>query len=304
MIPNISVIIPTYNRLNKLSQALASIGRIDFDENDYEVIVVDDGSTDGTCEYINDLKKKVPFKLHYLYQKNSGPSSARNNGIRNAVGKYVFIIDSDCVVAKDILKRYVKYFPDDMLGGIGGNVLPEGNDIVSAFLDYTGAWRPVKRNGEFLYLVTANAFFQKKAIEEAGLFDEDFRQPGGEEPELCQRMRDKGYIFKYDPDACVIHSHRTTVLKMIKMFFIQGKGAGLLAMKHPKSWTLNIKMASLTGISAASRFRSDYVRNHKFLKAFQFLLLDYLSTLAYIGGYSFMKRRLHQQTPARKGCSP
>lgn len=280
--------------------ALTSIGRMDFDVNDYEVIVVDDGSTDGTGEYINDLKKKVTFKLIYLYQKNSGPSAARNNGIRNAMGKYVLIIDSDCIVDKDLLKHYVKYFPDDTLGGVGGNVLPEGTDIVSAFLDYTGAWRPGKRNGEILYLVTANAFFSKKALEEAGLFDEDFRQPGGEEPELCQRMRNKGYAFKYDADASVIHSHRTTVVKMIKMMFVQGKGAGLLATKHPEAWTLNITCSGLAGINAAGAFLSDYTRNHKLLKAFQFLLLDYLGTLAYYRGYYVMMKRLRQQALIRK----
>lgn len=284
-----SIIIPTYNRLEKISKALASIDKIDFDVDDFEVIVVDDGSTDGTEKYISNLKNKIKYKITYIYQKNSGPSAARNKGIRIAKGNYVLIIDSDCMVDKNILKQYIKYLPDDSLGGIGGNILPEGEDILSSYLDYTGAWRPGNRNGEINYIVTANALFIKKVIEEVGFFDEDFRQPGGEDPEICERIIKKGYKLKYNPDAIVIHSHRTSIKNIIKTFYIQGKGGRLLAIKHPNEWTLKISFFNLIGKNEIKKFYYNYLPNHTLYKAIIFTYLDYIGTIAYYSGYCFYK---------------
>ena len=88
--PYFSVIIPTYNRLDLCVETVKSALEQTF--NDYEVIVVDDGSTDGTREYFNDFKDP---KLTYAHQKNSGVSTARNQGIKLARGKYICYLDSD-----------------------------------------------------------------------------------------------------------------------------------------------------------------------------------------------------------------
>src|ERR1019366_7503629 len=87
--PKFSIIIPTYNRLDYLKQALRSVWAQTF--TDYEIIVVDDGSNDGTREYLNGLWSK----LRILSQPNSGPGAARNVGIREAQGEYIALVDSD-----------------------------------------------------------------------------------------------------------------------------------------------------------------------------------------------------------------
>lgn len=285
----VSIIIPTYNCRDKLSRALQSIEDIDYPVDNYEVIVVDDGSSDGTGEYVKELISKTRVSLHYVYQENRGPAAARNNGIRRARGQYLLIIDSDCFVDRNILKHYLKHFPDETLGGVGGNVLPDSMNIITKYLDYIGVWRPgyVKSEERYgiVYLVTANAFFLKEAVIKAGYFDEDFRQPGGEEPELCYRMRKKGYYFKYDRDAVVTHSHRTTIKSMIKMFYGYGRGRGIFLKKWPDEpqWKPSF-FRIILGIDAFRNFIFDYARNVNAGKAFIFLILNYLHLMASYSG--------------------
>ena len=95
---HVSVIIPTYNRKQTLKRAIQSVYIQSLPP--FEIIVVDDGSKDGTKEWV---KKKYP-NIKYIYQKNSGVSSARNKGIKTAQGKYISFLDSDDTWHKDKLK--------------------------------------------------------------------------------------------------------------------------------------------------------------------------------------------------------
>jgi len=97
---NVSVIIPTYNRLQSLKSAINSV--LEQTYKDYEIIVVDDGSTDGTTDYIT----RFPF-IRYLYQPNKGVSCSRNRGLSIAKGKYISFLDSDDIWKKDKLKKQV-----------------------------------------------------------------------------------------------------------------------------------------------------------------------------------------------------
>jgi glycosyltransferase involved in cell wall biosynthesis len=289
----VTIIIPTYNCLEKLSRALQSVEKMDFPPDNYEAIVVDDGSSDGTGEYVKDLMGRTKINLHYVYQENRGPAAARNAGIRRAKGKYLLIIDSDCFVDRNILKHYLKHFPDETLGGVGGNVLPDSDNLIAEYLDYTGVWRPGTVNGEITYLVTANAFFLKEAVITAGYFDEDFRLPGGEEPELCHRMKKKGYRFKYDENAVVMHSHRTTLRSMMKMFWTHGKGEGIFVSKWPNDSLYTVFFWQIIlGVLPLWKFKSNFVRNLKVSKAFVFFIFDYIRNLAFYGGYRSSRGKL------------
>lgn len=103
MIPLISIIIPTYNRKNLVLDAINSA--IQQEPKNYEVIVVDDGSSDGTPEYLESLN--LPIKI--IGKENGGVSSARNAGIKAAQGKYIAFLDSDDLWLPDILKSQVEY---------------------------------------------------------------------------------------------------------------------------------------------------------------------------------------------------
>jgi len=92
MNPKISVVIPTYNRPNQVKKAIESV--LNQTYKDYEIIVIDDGSTDDTKNIIVDLIS-VEKKIKYIYQSNQGRSAARNTGIKNSAGKYISFLDSD-----------------------------------------------------------------------------------------------------------------------------------------------------------------------------------------------------------------
>lgn len=282
----VSIVIPTYNSKNKLPKALQSIEELNFAIDNFEVIVIDDGSNDGTESFINDLINRSKINLIYSYQENSGPAAARNNGIRRARGKYLLLIDSDCIVDRDIINQYLKYFPNENLGGVGGNVIPDDNNLITEYLDYIGVWRPKVSDNLNSYLVTANAFFVKEAIIKAGFFDEIFRQPGGEEPELCYRVLKLDYIFKYEPNAVVIHSHRTSIRSMIRMFFVYGKGRGIFSKKWPDFQSIySHPLDRLLGFDSYRKFRNDYSKQFSIRKAIIFMFLDYIQTIAFYCGY-------------------
>ena len=95
----VSVIIPTYNRLNFLKAAVDSV--LDQEFKDFELIIIDDGSTDGTPEWIPRLQEPC---IRYLWQKNQGVSAARNKGIGESSGRYIAFLDSDDVLLAVIMR--------------------------------------------------------------------------------------------------------------------------------------------------------------------------------------------------------
>ena len=99
----ISIIIPTYNRKVQLKRCLESIYNQDYCNDKYEVIIVDDGSTDETGKLLNIFTKQYP-NFHCYQQSNRGPAAARNLGIQNAFGIYVVLVDSDCLLSENFLK--------------------------------------------------------------------------------------------------------------------------------------------------------------------------------------------------------
>jgi glycosyltransferase involved in cell wall biosynthesis len=288
----VSIIIPTYNDLEKLPRALESIEKIDFSHDAFEVIVVDDGSCDGTGAYVAGLIDKVNVSLDYVYQENGGPAAARNLGIERARGEYILSIDSDCFVDEDILNRFLRHYPDETLGGVGGNVLPDSDNLIASFLDYMGTWRPGRGKQGVTYLVTANAFFLKRAVVEAGCFDEGFRLPGGEELDLCYRMRKLGYRFEYDGKASVVHAHRTTFRSLIRTFRAYGSGFARLVMKWPEEFRMGPFAVRIAGIAAFKKFFCDFLWNLKPHRAIIFLFLNYCVGLAYHRGYLDATRQL------------
>lgn len=158
----ISVIIPTYNRQESLKKCLDSIFQIDY--SDYEVIVVNDGSTDGTKEFLEKYKQKHSQLKALHLDKNYGPSVARNKGIEIAQGEIIAFTDDDCIVDKNWLREIVKSFKKNIIGVSGLIYYCKNNKI----------FYPKKR---FLW-DTANVAYLKKALIEINGFDPFFKRCG------------------------------------------------------------------------------------------------------------------------------
>jgi len=170
--PWVSVCIPAYNRLDFLPKALESVYAQTF--KDYEVVVVDDGSTDGTGDWV----KRQQYPIRYFYQENQGLAGARNTLIQKARGKYIAFLDSDDLLVPDALERLVySVGGHDALCAYGGYIRidEKGNELPTVIKD-----RP---SGKILERLFANiivhscgVLFPRKIFLDHGGFDETNRR--------------------------------------------------------------------------------------------------------------------------------
>lgn len=196
MQPQVSVIIPTYNRRVILKKALEHLGRQTLPPEAYEVILIDDGSTDGTGEMVQTLQ--LPYRLEYRRIDRSGPATARNVGIRLAQAELIVFIDSDIVVNDEFLQAHLEAHTEDNLIGHGPVIHTDNlDDPTSAQFKVTDISRA--------FFATGNASIRKKHLLAAGLFDESFVEYGWEDLELGIRLRRLGLRAVKVPQAKGYH---------------------------------------------------------------------------------------------------
>lgn len=194
--PSVSVVIPTYNRRVILEKALLALAKQTLAADDFEVIVIDDGSTDGTAEMIEKLT--VPYHLVYRRQKRGGPASARNHGLRLARADLIVFIDSDIVVCEEFLAAHKAAHAEPGVIGHGPVIHTDNlDDPTSATMKITDISRA--------FFATGNASIRKQHVFEAGLFDEDFVEYGWEDLELGIRLRRLGLKAVQVPEAKGYH---------------------------------------------------------------------------------------------------
>lgn len=232
----ISVVVPTYNRCHLLSDCLRSLNEQTIGTSSYEVIVVDDGSIDDTPVVIEEFSRSSKVNLINLRQKNRGPAAARNLGIKSAAGQLVAFTDDDCEVTPDWLKRLVEGFTDEKVGGVGGIGKQKTSGNINDYLYYEKILEPGVMNGKVLYLVTANACYRKKILEEVGGFDERIRFPGGEDPDLSLKILERGYQLRRNPECIVYHQYPEKLQGMFRMFYNYGRGRHLIHLKWGETY--------------------------------------------------------------------
>jgi len=221
----VSLIIPTHNRKRKLFRLLRSLKTLI--EKPLEIIIVNDGSNDGTEEKVPEWLDTVEPSLTYLINipNSKGPANARNEGILVASQPFVAFTDDDVVVTQHWLKRLVSkiIYTEPSIAGVGGRVLPLKNDILSQYYSEIKLLDPPK---DLQYIVTANACFKKDVILKAGLFNKSFTFAGGEDTELCFRLRKMNYRFLFQHTAIVYHDYSSNFLDFCKTWIRYGKGTG------------------------------------------------------------------------------
>ena len=212
--PKISVIIPTYNSAILLPETLQSV--LDQDIRDYEIIVVDDGSTDDTEKVLQPFMKRI----HYIRQENSGgPARPRNVGIHNARGKYLSFLDSDDVMLRGKLRRGAGFLDEhNGLGMVFTNFVKQdesGNQYPGTHLDASEYFQSMSkiRVGEDAFVIphqvayhglfrenfigTSGVMTPRPVIDQVGLFDETVTRGGVEDRDMWFRITqsyDIGYL--------------------------------------------------------------------------------------------------------------
>jgi|GEM_PF-873580 len=295
--PKVSVVVPTYNRRRSAHETVECLLRQTL--RPHEVVVVDDGSTDGTAD---GLRQTFGDAVRVLSRKNGGPASARNSGIRATEADFIAFTDSDCLPAETWLAELLKGFDSPRVAGVGGVVRRADADLVSEYVDATGMLNPLIRDGEVDYLVTANACFRRDVLFEADLFDERFVKPGGEDTELSVRVRSLGYELKFNPAAVVLHHHRQTLPALLKTMSNYGQGCYILFELWPERKAefspLSRMIKSTVAVRNMFRRCVVYRRDHGFGKALLFTLLEHYGYTAQMWGYLKEERSRGRRVPA------
>lgn len=196
----VSVVISTHNRRTALARCLAALSAQCLSPDGYEVIVVDDGSTDGTVEMVQGLAAKMPVRVLVLQQDRRGPAAARNLGIRHAQGQLVAFLDDDSVAEPDWLAQMVTAFdetPD--VGGVSGRRAAGAEPGTLASLIEKHIYSPQRS------VATNNMAYRKVVLDLVGGFDEGFPVPAWEDVDLAARVQDQGYRIIFSDGAVVTH---------------------------------------------------------------------------------------------------
>lgn len=234
--PKISVVVATFNRQESLKGLLESLTKQTLSADQFEVVVVNDGSTDGTVEVLRQYLSRFR-RLEILDLKNQGPGGARNAGARKARGKYLAFTDDDCLTAPDWLEQLVRVFERTGAVGVQGRTTTDHS-----------ARSPLTHQVEVLSprltsMPTCNAAYLKSAFDASGGFDESFRFAHDEDADLAWRVEDLGKMV-FAPEVHVIHPPRRDKF-MKRARWVRGlESEFLLYYKNPEKYRKYVKSPS------------------------------------------------------------
>ncbi|MEW6600142.1 MAG: glycosyltransferase [Nitrospirota bacterium] len=200
----VSVIIPAYNAEKTIGRCLNALSNQDY-SGEYEIIVVDDGSTDSTSEIVAQFKKTKLLK-----QKNSGPAAARNRGASAAGGEIILFTDADCAAESDWITEMLRPFHANRdVVGVKGAYKTRQKEITARFvqLEYEDKYSYMLRDKFIDFIDTYSAGFIKDIFLEMKGYDTSFPVACAEDVELSYRMSNKGHKMVFNPDAVVYHTH-------------------------------------------------------------------------------------------------
>jgi GT2 family glycosyltransferase len=241
--PAVSVVIPTYNRRRQLEQTLAGLARQTYSRDLFETIVVSDGSTDDTEEYL--ASGDLPLRVVAVTQPNAGPAAARNHGVGIARGQLIVFIDDDIVPAPGCLARHVeRHDPLDDDRVVVGPMLDPPDHEMSPWIDWeqrmlykqyegmvAGRFEPSPRQ-----FYTGNASIARRHVLAAGGFNTSFRR--AEDIELAYRLHDRGLLFVFEPAAIAHHYAERSFDSWRRIAYDYGRMNVIFGRDLGRSWIL------------------------------------------------------------------
>lgn len=236
MKPELTVVIPTYNRIDTLRYVVPSLLRQDLRGDRYEIVVADSNSNDGTAEYLAEVATTYP-RLRHLPGPYTGRAMARNAGIEAARGDVVMFTDADIIASSDLVSRHLKHHRERRGIAVVGMELQVGS-----YEDYERLYaRPEERRPlhphsrkrlSWLYFLTGNASVSKHDLDRVGRFDEDFTGYGHEDLELGYRLQKAGLTIVYDPLAIDYHWHPVPYAEQKEKMRLAGRSTVRFFRKH------------------------------------------------------------------------
>lgn len=198
-----SIIIPAYQRPQRLRKAIESVLAQDYDPARYEVIVVDSSPDDHNVKTVAELQAQARCSLRCLTKPPEGPGPSRNLGAREARGRVLAFTDSDCIASPHWLREGLKAFAEGV-GIVQGRTIPDPSVARNALTAFVWV-----EQESFIY-ETANVLYRREAFEQAGGFHADLhahydRPVGGEDVDLAWKTKRNGWNSRFAPDALIMH---------------------------------------------------------------------------------------------------
>lgn len=239
--PHVSVILPTYNRLDRLQRVLKALENQTFPRDQFEVIVVSDGSSDGTREYM--LALRSPLAITFVDQANQGVAVARNTGLSHASNDLVLFIDDDVVPSPQLMSEHVKCHDRANVVVLGPMLTPpdfkmkpwvrwEQAMLMKQYNDMLShRWEPTARQ-----FYTGNTSLARQHINAAGGFDPKFRR--AEDVELAYRLAERGLRFHFNADAIGWHYAERSFKSWLEIPYVYGRNDVIFTRDKGQAWLL------------------------------------------------------------------
>ncbi|MFC2172744.1 glycosyltransferase family 2 protein [Acidobacteriota bacterium] len=230
----ISVVIPTYNRKDTLEHVLPTLARQTYPAGDYEILLCDSGSTDGTLELVE--KMAIP-NLRMLIGDNLGRSGARNRGIRESRGQLICFTDADILADPRLLEEHARiHLMEPKVAVVGCEVQVDSIEEYQEVVEHPKKGRHLHRRARktlsWLFFLTGNASVPKKVLLDVGCFDGGFREYGHEDLDLGYRLAKSGVPLRYHPAARNYHWHPLSFEERCKKMRQSGTATVRLHAKH------------------------------------------------------------------------
>ena len=236
----VSVVTPTHDKVDLLRRTLSSLERQDLDPRGFQVVVVDDGSTDATPEFLDGYRPPFAFRVVRLTQ-NRGRAAARNRGLEAADGDLVVFLDDDMELVPSFLRAHLELHErEERVAGVGNVV--NHPEITAAPIDRymsTRGAQKIRNRGPlpWKYFSTNNASVKRRDLDAVGGFDERFVHYGFEDLELAWRLQEeRGIRFRFVKEARSFHIHPHSLEEVLEKKTLCGRSSlPYLFAKHPRT---------------------------------------------------------------------
>jgi cellulose synthase/poly-beta-1,6-N-acetylglucosamine synthase-like glycosyltransferase len=226
--PLISVVIPAYNAREALGNCLDALERQTMPRRGYEIIVVNDGSSDGTRE------AATGRDVVLISQPHRGAAAARNTGAHRAQGEIILFIDADCVPEPNWIEAMISSFTDQDVVGVSGRIRTRQKNLVPRFiqLEYDARYGKIAKHRYIDHINTATGAYRREVFLGSRGFLENLL--GAEDVELSFRLANRGHKMVSAPEAIVYHRHPESILEYARRKYHYGYWRSLVYRRHPR----------------------------------------------------------------------
>lgn len=290
----ISIVLPTYNRLDRLKRVLAAFEQQTVAPSEFEIIVVSDGSSDGTHEFLRALA--TPLNVTPIFQANQGVAVARNTGIAHTRGDLVLFVDDDVVPSSNLVEQHLATHAQhgERIVALGPMLTPHDFTMMpwvrweQAMLQKQydamarGDWAPTARQ-----FYTGNTSLRRQHLVDAGGFDPKFRR--AEDVELAYRLADRGLKFIFNENAIGWHYAERSFAAWLQIPYVYGRNDVIFTREKNQAWLLPTICYEFRGRHPLIRALARGCLDHKNLSALAIEALKWaaqinpLARIAYSG---------------------